>query len=255
MAKFAWNEENVSVLKARVEGVTLVSQDLLVSIADELGHSARGVGSKLRQLVKVGELSLEVQKASDAHKSAWAEDEEAALVDFLNTHNGEMTYNEVAATFLNGKFTAKQIQGKVLSLEMTDTVKKAEKVAAKRTYTEAEEATFIEMANASASLEDIAAALGRELQSVRGKGLSLHREGRINEIPAQAESKATVRADWLEPVMGEMAELTVEQIAVKVGKSERGVKNALTRRGLSCADHNGEKQRAKLDAKADSKAE
>ncbi|AUG85257.1 D5 protein [Vibrio phage Thalassa] len=251
MAKFAWNDENVSVLKARVEGVTLVSQDLLKDIADELGHTARGIGSKLRQLVKVGELSLEVQKASDANKSAWAEDEEAALVDFLNAHNGEMTYNEVAATFLAGKFSAKQIQGKVLSLEMTDAVKKAEKVAAKRTYTEAEEATFIEMANAGDSLEAIAEAMGRPLQSVRGKGLSLHREGRISEIPHQAESKATVRADWLEPVMDVMADLTVAEIAEKVGKSERGVKNALTRRGLACADHNGEKQRAKLDAKAE----
>lgn len=251
MAKFAWNEENVSVLKARVEGVTLVSQELLQDIATELGHTARGIGSKLRQLVKVGELSLEVQKASEANKSAWAEDEEAALVDFLNTHNGTMTYTEVAATFLGGKFTAKQIQGKVLSLEMTDSVKKAEKVAAKRTYTEDEEARFVEMANTGESLEAIAEAMGRPLQSVRGKGLSLHREGRINEIPHQAESKATVRADWLEPVMDEMADLTVAQIAEKVGKSERGVKNALTRRGLACADHNGEKQRAKLDAKAE----
>ncbi|AUG85065.1 D5 protein [Vibrio phage Ceto] len=251
MAKFAWNEENVSVLKARVEGVTVVSQDLLKDIADELGHTSRGVGSKLRQLVKVGELSLEVQKAADANKSAWAEDEEAALVDFLNSNDGTMTYNEIAATFLAGKFNAKQIQGKVLSLEMTDSVKKAEKTAAKRTYSEAEEATFIEMANAGASLEAIAEAMGRPLQSVRGKGLSLHREGRINEIPHQAESKATVRADWLEPVLDVMADLTVAEIAEKVGKSERGVKNALTRRGLACADHNGEKQRAKLDAKAE----
>lgn len=251
MAKFAWNEKNVSVLTARVEGVNVVSQDLLKEIADEIGHTARGVGSKLRQLVKVGDLVLEVQKASDAHKSAWDEDEEAALVDFLNTHEGQMTYNEVAATFLSGKFSAKQIQGKVLSLEMTDAVKKAEKVTAKRTYTEAEEATFVEMANANASLEDIAVAMDRPLASVRGKGLSLHREGRIAAIPTQAESKATVRADWLEPVLGELAELTVEEIAVKVGKSERGVKNALTRRGLACSNHNGEKQRAKLDAKAD----
>ena len=251
MAKFAWNEENVAVLKSRVEGVSVVSQELMQAIADELGHSARGIGSKLRQLVKVGELVVEVQKASDAKKSAWTDAEEAALVDFLNGNSGVYTYNEIAATFLGGKFTAKHIQGKVLSLEMTDQVKKAEKVAAKRTYTEDEEAKFVEMANAGASLEDIAEAMGRELSSVRGKGLSLHREGRINEIPYQAASKATVRADWLEPVLDVMADMTVAEIAEKVGKSERGVKNALTRRGLACADHNGEKQRAKLDAKAE----
>lgn len=251
MSKFTWNEENVAILKARVEGVSLVSQELLIDIAEELGHSARGIGSKLRQLVKVGEVTLEIQKASDANKSAWSEAEEAELVSFLQGNAGVYTYSEIAATFLAGKFSAKQIQGKVLSLEMTELVKKAEKVAAKRSYTEAEEATFVEMANAKASLEDIAEAMGRPLASVRGKALSLNREGRIAEIPAQAESKAAERADWLEPVLAEIAELTVAEIAERVGKSERGVKNALTRRGLACADHNGEKQRAKLDAKAE----
>lgn len=251
MAKFAWTDETVSVLKARVEGVSLVSQDLLKDIAGELETTSRSVGSKLRQLVKVGELSLEVQKASEANKSSWADNEEAELLDFLNANAGVYTYNEIAATFLGGKFSAKQVQGKVLSLEMTEAVKKVEKVAAKRTYSESEEATFIEMANAGESLEAIANAMDRPIQSVRGKGLSLFREGSINEIPHQAESTATVRADWLEPVLSDLESMTIAQIAEKVGKSERGVKNALTRRGLACADHNGEKQRAKLDAKAE----
>lgn len=250
--KFTWTDEAVAILKDRISGLTVVSQDVLKDVATELGHTARGVGSKIRQLVKSGELVAEVQKATEANKSAWTADEDAALRDFLESNSGVFTYNEIAATFLGGKFTAKQVQGKVLSIEMTDFVKKAEKVVAKRTYSEDEEATFISMAASGASLEDIAEAMQRPLQSVRGKGLSLHREGRIADIPHQAESKATVRADWLEPVLDNLAEMTVAEIAEVVGKSERGVKNALTRRGLSCKDHNGAGKREKLDAKADS---
>lgn len=252
MAKnFTWNEENTTILKNAVEGETLVTQDQLASIAEEIGHTARGVGSKLRQLVKVGELSLEIQKAADAAKPSWTEEEEAALVEFLDANVGALTYNEISATFLAGKFSSKQVQGKVLSLEMTDKVKRAEKTVAQRSYSADEEAQFINMANAGSSLEAIAEAMGRALQSVRGKALSLQREGRITEIPTQEVSTATARVDWLEGVIDALPTMTVEQVAEIVGKSPRGVKSALTRRGLSCSDYDGAKQRDKIDAKAE----
>lgn len=251
MTKFAWNDENTAQLIEAIGIETLVSQDQLKSIADELGHTARGVGSKIRSLVKAGTLSVEVQKASEASKSAWTMEEEAGLVDFLNQNDGALTYTEIAATFLAGKFTAKQVQGKVLSLELTDKVKKAEKVAPKRGYSEAEEAQYVEMANAGASLEAIAEAMGRPLNSIRGKGLSLHREGRISDIPTQATSNAKGREDWLAPHLESLDEMTVAELAEATNKSERGIKNTLTRRGLSCADHNGAGKREKLDAKAE----
>lgn len=247
--KFAWTEDKTAQLLDAIAGKSLVSQDELTAIAADLGHTARGVGSKIRQLVKSGVVSVEVQKAADAHKSAWTESEEASLVDFLNANAGAMTYAEISATFLDGKFTAKQVQGKVLSLEMTDLVKKAEKVVAARTYSEADEAKFVDMANAGDSLEAIAAAMGRPLQSVRGKALSLHREGRINEIPRQEHSTAQVRKDFLDGV--DVANLTVEEIAELTGKNPRGIRNTLTRRGLSCKNHDGAAKRQKIDAKAE----
>ena len=250
MTKFTWNEENTSALIEKVQGTHLVTQETLKEIAEELGHTARGVGSKVRQLVKTGAVAVEVQKASDATKSSWSQDEEAGLVDFLNQNEGEYTYTEISATFLGGKFTPKQVQGKVLSLELTDKVKKADKVATKRGYTEAEEVRYIELAEQGKSLEDIAEALGRPLNSIRGKGLSLHREKRIVEIPHQASSNAKGREDWLAPVGDMLMEMTVAQIAEATNKSERGIKNTLTRRGLSCADHNGATKREKLDSKA-----
>lgn len=250
MTKFAWNEENTAVLKDAISGVSLVTQDMLKDVAEEIGHTARGVGSKIRQLVKVGEVSVEVQKASEAHKSTFAAEDEGALVDFIEQNAGAMTYTEISATFLSGKYTPKQIQGKVLSLELTDKVKKAEKPVAVRTYSEADEATFVEMANAGASLEDISEKLGRPLNSIRGKALSLHREGRIADMPHQAQSNAKGKEDILAPVMDKLDEMTIEEIAEATGKTARGIKGTLTRRGLSCKDHNGASKREKLDAKA-----
>lgn len=249
MAKFVWTEDKIAQLTSLIADASFISQDRLTEIAGEVEHTARGVGSKIRQMVKTGLLSVEVQKAADAHKSAWTEDEEAGLVDFLNANAETMTYNEIAVTFASGKFTSKQVQGKVLSLEMTDLVKKAEKVAAKRTYTDAEEATFVEMANAEASLEAIAEAMGRPLQSVRGKALSLHREGRIAGIPAQEHSNAQVRKDFLEGL--DVAAMTVEAIAEATGKNPRGIRNTLTRRGLDALDHKGAAKRAKINEKSD----
>ena len=46
-------------------------------------------------------------------------------------------------------------------------------------------------------------------------------------------SKADVLADL------EIADMTVEQIADEIGKTVRGVKTMLTRRGLQCANYNG----------------
>ncbi|WPJ68388.1 putative transcription factor D5 [Salmonella phage STP-SP2] len=44
--------------------------------------------------------------------------------------------------------------------------------------------------------------------------------------------------------------MTVAEIAEKTGKSERGVKSMLSRRGLVAKDYDGAAKRAKLDAKA-----
>lgn len=245
--KFTWNETNTNSLIEAVAGVSFVSQDMLKELSESLETTTRSVGSKLRSLIKVGKISLEIQKAAEANKSAWSAEEEAELVAFLEANSGTMTYNEISVAFMAEKFTSKQVQGKVLSLEMTDLVKKAEKPAAKRTYTEEEEASFVNMAAQGDSLEAIAEAMSRPLQSVRGKALSLLREGKIAEIPEQAQSNAQARTDFLEGV--DVANLTVEEIAEQVGKSQRGIKNTLTRRAMTCKDYDGAKRFEKLEAK------
>lgn len=240
MSKFTWNDENTAQLEAAVDKATEVSQEQLVVLAEELETTPRSIGSKLRKL------GYEVQKATAARASAWSEAQEAALVEFLNANEGDFTYGEIAAAFEGGAFNAKQVQGKILSLEMTSFVKPTERVAPARKYSAEQEAQFIEMANNGSFLEDIAAALNVSVQSARGKALSLSRSHNI-EIPKCKESTATSRKDVLDGL--EVEGMTVAQIAEATGKTERGIKSMLSRRGISCEDYKGAEKRAKLDAK------
>jgi len=129
-------------------------------------------------------------------------------------------------------------------MELTSHVKPAEKVEVARTYTTTEEATFLEMVSNSAFVEEIAEALGKSINSVRGKALSFLRSGDITSIPKQKESRAKANVDALAD-LGDISAMTVEQIAESIDKTVRGVKTMLTRRGITCANHDGAKKAAK----------
>lgn len=245
MAKFSWNDENTQQLVEMVgtDKDATVTQDQLVELSEELGTTARSVGSKLRKM------DYTVQKASEVRTSAWSDEQEAELVSFVEGNSGEYTYAEVAAAFRGGEFNPKQIQGKVLSLEMTSHIKPTERVAPPRKYTEEQEARFVEMANAEATLEQIADELGVSLNSARGKALSLSKTHGI-KMPEQAKSNAQAKTDVLDGL--DVAEMTVEQLVEATGRTGRGIRSMLSRRGVSCADYDGAAKRAKIDA---SKAE
>jgi DNA-directed RNA polymerase specialized sigma24 family protein len=122
-------------------------------------------------------------------------------------------------------------------MELTEHVKPAPKVETVRTYTPEEEGTFVEMVNGGSFVEEIAEALGKSVNSIRGKALSLLRSGEINAIPKQKETKGSSKADVLADI--DISGMTVEEIADSIGKTVRGVKTMLTRRGLQCSDYNG----------------
>lgn len=189
-------------------------------------------------------MGYEVQSASEANKSPWDEQAQEDLRMFLENNEGANTYAEIAASFRQGAFSAKSVQGKVLSMEMTGYVKAAEKITAPRVYTEAEEATFIAMNKEGKSIEEIAEALGKSINSVRGKGLSLSRTVEGFTIPHQATSHAKAKEDPI-TALGPLAEMTVAEIAEATGKTERGIKTSLTRRALTCADYDGAKKAEK----------
>lgn len=236
----SWNEAREAQLVDAVEGVDVVSQEQLKTIAADLETTPRSVGSKLRKM------GYEVAKAM-ASKSSWTEDEQASLVDFLDSNSGEYTYAEVAKAVLDGKFNAKQVQGKILSLELTEQVKPTPKVEVARTYSDEEEAKIVELVEGGATIEALATAMERPVNGVRGKCLSLLKEGRISAIPKQEFSSAQTKADIFEGV--DVATSTLEQLAEATSKTERGIKATLTRRALTCADYDGAARAAKLEAK------
>lgn len=238
-----WSEEAINKLSAIVGRESPVSAATVESAAAALEVSARSVASKLRQL------DYEVASMAKEKVSAFTPDQGDALEAFVLSNEGTLTYKEIAEQFENGAFSAKQIQGKLLALELTGAVKPAEKVEAARTYTEAEEATFVKMVQKGNFIEDIAAVLGKTIASVRGKALSLTRNGQIEKIPAQKESHATAAADVVATLGDKITSMTVAEIAKTADKTERGIKTMLTRRGIKVSDYDGQAKKAKAEAK------
>lgn len=239
----AWNEEAVNTLNSLVGNQSPVSAEVVEQAAEALGRTVRSISSKLRKL------GHDVVSMAKSEKPTFTADETADLENLVNSNPGAYTYKEIAERFMDGKFNAKQIQGKLLALELTGNVKPAEKIEVASKYTPEEEEQFVAMANAGASVEDIAQALGREINSIRGKGLSLLRKEQISKLPAQKTSHAQDNLDPVEALGDNIANMTVAEIAAAVNKTDRGVKTLLTRRGIKCADYDGAAKREKAEAK------
>ena len=231
MALPKWTDERTQQLTDFVGSESPISQSTVASAAEELETSTRSVSSKLRKM------GFDVELASASASKSFSDEQEATLAAFVTDNSGSYTYAEIASNFEGGHFSAKSIQGKILSMELTSHVKPAPKVETVRTYTPSEEVTFVEMVNGGSFVEEIAAALDKSVNSIRGKALSLLRSGEINAIPKQKETKGSSKADVLADV--DVASHTVEEIADQIGKTVRGVKTMLTRRGLQCSDYNG----------------
>jgi len=239
-----WSDEAVAQLTNMVGNQSPVSVDTVEHAAETLGFTTRSVASKLRQL------DYDVASMAKEKISAFTADEGVELTEFVQGNSGVFTYKEIAEQFAGGKFSAKQIQGKLLALELTGSVKPADKVEVARTYSDAEEATFIQMAESGSFIEDIATRLNKSVASVRGKALSLTRKGQIAKIPAQRVSHAKETVDPVTALGSAIASMTVADIAKAVDKTERGLRTLLTRRGIKVADYDGAAKKAKAEAKA-----
>ena len=231
MALPKWTDERTQQLVDFIGDQSPVTQAVVAEAADELETSTRSVSSKLRKM------GFDVELASASASKSFSDAQESTLANFVNDNSGSYTYAEIAENFEGGHFSAKSIQGKILSMELTEHVKPAPKVESVRTYTPEEEGTFVEMVNGGSFVEEIAEALGKSVNSIRGKALSLLRSGDINAIPKQKETKGSSKADVLADL--DISAMTVQEIADEIGKTVRGVKTMLTRRGLQCSDYNG----------------
>ena len=169
----------------------------------ELETSTRSVSSKLRKM------GFDVELASASATKSFSDEQEATLSAFVTDNSGSYTYAEIASNFEDGHFSAKSIQGKILSMELTSHVKPAEKQESVRTYSPDEETTFVSMVNGGSFVEEIADALGKSVNSIRGKALSLLRSGDINAIPKQKETKGSSKADPLADI-SDIDDMSVE---------------------------------------------
>jgi hypothetical protein len=238
-----WNEEREAKLTAFVGDESPVSQATVAEAAVALETTNRSISSKLRKM------DYEVEPASAGHKKAFSDAQAATLQAFVTDNSGTFTYKQIAENFEKGTFTAKQIQGKILSMELTEHVAPAPKPETVKTFTDAQEVLFIKMAGENAFLEDIAKAMDKPLNSVRGKALSLLRTERITDFPKQEFTKEASKKDPL-TALGDISGLTVAEIAAALTtddhtQTERGVKVMLTRRGLKCDNHDGAARKAK----------
>ena len=238
MALPKWTDERTDELVNFVGDESPISQGTVAEAADQLETSTRSISSKLRKM------GYEVELASATASRAFSDAQEQTLATFVSDNSGEYTYAQIAEHFENGAFSAKSIQGKILSMELTDHVKPAPKVETVRTYSPEEEETFVQMVNDGAFVEAIADALDRSVNSVRGKALSLLRSGDIDAIPRQENTKGTTKEDPLAD-LGDISSMTVEEIAEAIGKTARGVKTMLTRRGLVAGDYDGAARKEK----------
>jgi|TARA_B110000908_G_scaffold66082_1_gene80031 hypothetical protein len=233
-----WTEERTADLTDFVGNESPVSQATVAEAAVNLDTSTRSISSKLRKM------GFDVELASAGAVRAFSDSQEVTLAAFVSDNSGEYTYAEIAGLFEDGAFSPKSIQGKILSMELTSHVKPAPKVASVRTYAPDEEEVFVSMVQDGAFVEEIAEKLERSVNSIRGKALSLLRSGDIDAIPRQETTKGANKADPLAE-LSDIGGMTVEAIAESIGKTARGVKTMLTRRGISAADYDGAAKSAK----------
>lgn len=240
-----WTDERVETLVGLVGTDTdsEVPANLQGTAAEQLGVSIRSIAAKLRNL------GYAVASTAAKPVQKYTESEEEELRAFVESNPNQFTYAEIADQVLNGTRTAKEIQGKLLSMELFDKVKPTPKQEVAKKYSEEEEAQFIELMASGAFLEDIAEAMGRPLNSVRGKALSLTRADDSLTMPKQKESHASAKVDAFAE-LGDVSEMTVAEIAEAIEKTERGVRVMLTRRAVSCKDYDGAKKAAKNAEKA-----
>lgn len=221
MSKYEYNDEMLA--RMNEVGEQGLTEENIMELCAEFDFPRRSVTAKLRKL------GFEVPLKPKA-ALVFSEQETEAIREFLEQNAGDYTAEEIAASFMDGKFTARQINGKALSLELSSTIKPAEKKVAVKTFTDAEEETISSMVDSGAFIEDIADSLGRTVPQIRGKLLSM-------KMTAPQRTKKASTTDAYANINEIAHEMTVAELAVHYEKTERGVKTVLSRRGLTAKDY------------------
>ena len=116
-----WTEDRENQLIEIVGNESPVSRETVEAAAEALEVSTRSISSKLRKM------EYDVEKAG-ARAKRFTDEQEEALRDLVENNAGVYTFAEIAERFENGAFTSKQIQGKILSMELNDAIAPAPEV-------------------------------------------------------------------------------------------------------------------------------
>lgn len=235
MSNFKYTDEIVARMKELAAGG--VTDEVIKSLEAEIGFPRRSITAKLR--------SLDFSVPTKKDEPVFSAEETAALRSFLESNNGNLTAAEVASQFMGGKFTDRQIRGKALALELTNNLKKTPPKEKPKSYSADEESLIAKLVNEGKYLEDIAAALNKPVNSIRGKLLSMELKAPQKNKKAPTEGGSY---PGLEDIAGDMtvAELVAHYNEGNEGtpKTERGVKTALSRRGVDAKDYTSKKAAA-----------
>lgn len=240
-----WDEErtnNLMAIAGDPETAGTITNDIVAEAAEALETTTRSISSKLRKM------GYDVESSVKATKKSFTEEEEEALREFVESNPNVYTFAEIALSVFGDVERARNVQGKLLSMELTSLVKKAEPKESVKTYTDDEEDMIVDLVNKGAFIEEIAQKLDRDIKSIRGKCLSMLRSHGI-EMPKQDKSNAKTPVDSLEALGEAISDLSVDEIAEKIGKTVRGIKVMLTHRGLTAKDYDGAAKKAKNLAK------
>ena len=109
MALPKWTDERTQQLVDFIGDSSPVSQAMVAEAAEDLETSTRSVSSKLRKM------GYDVELASSVSNRTFSEEQESTLSNFVTDNSGQYTYADIASSFEGGHFSAKSIQGKILS--------------------------------------------------------------------------------------------------------------------------------------------
>jgi hypothetical protein len=221
MGKYNYSDEQ----EARMNTVFAdgVTEEKIQELVAEFDYPRRSVTAKARKL------GFDVPAKPKA-APVFSEAQTDALVARLEAGDGSETAEQIAADFDGGQFTARQINGKALSLEMTGNIKPAEKKETPKTFTPEQEEVIRTMVADGAFIEDIAEAVSKPVPSVRGKLLSM-------SLKAPQRDHKQSKSDAYEGIAELCAGMSVDELADHFDKTPRGVRVVLTRRGLSAKDY------------------
>lgn len=230
MSNYKYTDEMIARMKdVCADGAT---EEKIASLVEEFGFNRRSVAAKLR--------SLEIEVPSKVEAPKFTAEETEAFRAYVTSNSGNLNAEEISKGFMNGKFSSRQVMGKALALELTGHIKKTEKTAKPKTYTEAEESKITALVNAGKFLEEIAEAVGKTVNSVRGKLLSM-------DLKAPQKNKKAPTEGGSYPALAELAPtMTVEELVAhyektKPGTTARGVKTALSRRQVAAKNYEPKK--------------